>query len=273
MQQADLDALNQAAQRLESANLAIRISNLLGVPVEKVMSALPERWSNIVSIITKSALEHALYGALLSLKKTPKKPGNKLHKMLAGISGAIGGAFGIVALAIELPISATIMLRSIADIARSEGENLDDMEAKMACLSVFALRGGYSDFASSKNAGAGYYALRSFLTKSVSETSSFIASHGLSKQGAPALVRLMNAVSVRFSVSVSEKMAAQAMPALGSVGGASVNLLFIEHFQQMAKAHFTVRRLERLYGKELIERTYREIVNKKTWLLSAAKQE
>jgi hypothetical protein len=39
-------------------------------------------------------------------------------------TGGVGGLFGLPALAIELPISTTIMLRSIADIARSEDEDI-----------------------------------------------------------------------------------------------------------------------------------------------------
>jgi hypothetical protein len=60
------------------------------------------------------------------------------------LSGAIGGAFGLTALAVELPLSTAIMLRSIADIARSEGEDLTMVESRLACLEVFAL-GGRSD--------------------------------------------------------------------------------------------------------------------------------
>ena len=47
------------------------------------------------------------------------------------IGGAVGGAFGLPALAVELPVSLVVMLRSIADIARSEGESLRDPESKM----------------------------------------------------------------------------------------------------------------------------------------------
>jgi hypothetical protein len=35
----------------------------------------------------------------------------------------VGGGFGLAALPVELPISTIIMLRSIGDIARSEGED------------------------------------------------------------------------------------------------------------------------------------------------------
>ena len=35
-----------------------------------------------------------------------------------------------------------------------------------------------------------------------------------------------------------------------------MNYAFIEHFQDVARGHFTVRRLERLYGKERIHSEY-----------------
>jgi hypothetical protein len=50
--------------------------------------------------------------------------------------------------------------------------------------------------------------------------------------------------------------AAQALPVVGAVGGAAVNYAFIEHFQDVARGHFTVRRLERLYGKQKIRSEY-----------------
>jgi EcsC protein family len=63
-------------------------------------------------------------------------------------------------------------------------------------------------------------------------------------------------VAARFGVVVSQKLAAQALPIVGAVGGAAVNYAFMEHFQQIARGHFTVRRLERLYGKEAIRAEY-----------------
>jgi len=39
----------------------------------------------------------------------------------------------------------------------------------------------------------------------------------------------------------------------------SGNTLFIDHFQDMARGHFIVRRLERKYGKEVVEETYNAV--------------
>ncbi|MFW5444589.1 MAG: EcsC family protein [Methylococcaceae bacterium] len=259
MQQADLAVLANAAQQLESSSFATSISHIIGMPIEKAMSALPGHWSNIVSRSTKKALEKALDAALFSLKKKSAKPKNNVHKLLVGASGAIGGSFGIAALAFELPMSATIMLRSIADIARSFGEDLDELDSKMACLTVFALSGGGST-KSSEAADTSYYAVRSFLTKALGDTANHIAVHGISKEGAPVLVKLINAVSVRFSVPVSGKLAAQSLPIVGAVSGSSVNWLFIQHYQKMAKAHFSIRALERKYDEKTVESLYKEIV-------------
>ena len=82
---------------------------------------------------------------------------------------------------------------------------------------------------------------------------------GLIEEGAPALVRLVIQIAERFSIQVSEKAAAQAIPAIGAAGGAIVNTLFIDHFQDMARGHFIVRRLEKKYGKEVVEEAYKVV--------------
>jgi len=87
----------------------------------------------------------ALKVALRTIQRTPHAGSQLLHKASATASGAAGGAFGLVTLPIELPVSTIIMLRSIADIARSEGEDLSDPESALSCVQVFALggRSGY----------------------------------------------------------------------------------------------------------------------------------
>jgi len=260
MQQADLSVLVSAAQQLESSSLATSVSHIIGMPIDKAMSALPGHWSAIVSRITQKALKKSLDAALFSLdSNTPVRPKNKLHKLFVSASGAIGGSFGITALAVELPGSATIMLRSIADIARSYGEDLEAIETKMACLTVFALSGGGMN-TSSESADTSYYAVRSFLTKALGDAGNHIAVHGVSREGAPLLVKLINAVATRFSIPVSAKLVAQSLPIVGAVSGTTVNLLFIHHYQKMAKAHFAIRSLERKYGKQVVEDLYKEFV-------------
>lgn len=46
---------------------------------------------------------------------------------------------------------------------------------------------------------------------------------------------------------------------MGAAGGASINLLFIDHFQDVAQAHFTIRKLERKYGQDAVRAEYERI--------------
>jgi hypothetical protein len=85
------------------------------------------------------------------------------------------------------------------------------------------------------------------LAKTVSEAARFIAERGVVGEGAPVLLKFVTQVAARFGVVVSQKVAAQALPIVGALGGAAVNYAFIEHFQEIARGHFTVRRLEHLF--------------------------
>ncbi len=251
-----IEQLRRAKQLLENPGLTAKITNAIGKPLAKGMGLLPAKWSELINDATKKSLQTALDAALMTLDQSGQKASSDIwHKIAATATGAGGGAFGLPALLIELPVSTTIMLRSIADIARSEGEDIRLAESKIACVEVFALGGRTSR---DDAAESGYLAVRAALAKAVSEAAEFIAERGLAKEGAPAIVRLISQIAARFGTNVSEKAAAQAVPAVGAVGGALINLAFINHFQDMARGHFTVRRLERIYGTEVVQSEYRK---------------
>jgi EcsC family protein len=251
----DLDELRAAREILENPGIAAKISALAGSPVEKGMKMLPSKWQDTVHKATETALMKALEVAVKSLGTSRAlRPRNRFHQVAAAISGAAGGAFGLPALTIELPVSTTLMLRSIADIAAAHGEDPHDLETRLACLTVFAL--GSTRDRSDDAAESGYFAVRSALATAVTEASKHIAQKGLAKGGAPALVRLVSLIGARFGIVVSEKAAAQAVPILGAAGGALVNTVFIGHYQDMARGHFTIRRLERLHGAEAVREAY-----------------
>ena len=252
----DLAALQRAVQLLEHPGLAARLTNMVGKPIELIGAALPAAASKAISAATSKGLDLALKVALRTMQRTPLAGSQLLHKALAAASGAAGGAFGLATLPVELPVSTIIMLRSIADIARSEGEDLSDPEAALSCIQVFALGGrSGSDDASE----SGYFAVRAMLAKTVTEAARYIAERGVVEEGAPILVRFLTQVASRFGVVVTQKAAAQTLPVLGALGGAAVNYAFIEHFQDVARGHFTVRRLERSYGKDRIRAEYERL--------------
>jgi EcsC protein family len=256
--QQELADLRRAKEILENPGAAAKFSALLGSPVEKGMKLLPGRWQKAVHTATESALMKALDVAVRTLgTKRPLASSDRLHKLGAATSGAIGGAFGIAAIGIELPVSTTLILRSIADIAAAEGEDPRHLETKLACLTVFAL--GSTRDARDNAAESAYFAARSALATAVTEASRYIAEKGLSKGGAPALLRLVALIASRFGVVVSQKTAAQLIPVLGAAGGAMINTIFIGHYQDMARGHFVVRRLEKIYGSEAVRRAYERL--------------
>ena len=249
----DREALGKAVKLLEHPSLAARLTNLIGKPVEFIGYALPAFASKAIASATSKGLEAALNVALRTLPRSPWSGSQVFHRALATASGAAGGTFGLAALPLELPVSTIIMLRAIADIAQSEGEDLSSPESALACVEVFALGGRVGSADASES---GYFAVRGMLAKTVTEAARFIAERGVMKEGAPILLKFVTQVAARFGLVVTQKVAAQALPVVGALGGAAVNYAFIEHFQDVARGHFTVRRLERLYGKDIIRIEY-----------------
>ncbi len=250
----DLDDLKYAKSLLENPGLAAKITSALGTPIEKGFDLLPKGWHDLVAKSTRKALEVSVHSAILTLNTRKKRESaNRFHKMMAAGIGAAGGFWGLPALTLELPLSTTVMLRSIADIARSEGHDLEHPQVKVGCLEVFAFGGPGSE---DDGTETGYFAVRTALAKAVNDAAKFVATKGLAEGSAPALVKLISQVASRFGVQVTEKIAAQSIPLIGAAGGAVINTLFIDHFQAMARGHFIVLRLEGKYGAEQIRMLY-----------------
>lgn len=245
--------LRYARRLLENPGFAARIANVLGTPIEVGFKLLPKDFNKVLNKAVHLALERGLGAALVTLGRRPKKASELLHKTVVGASGAIGGVFGAAALAVELPVSTVIMLRSIADIARSEGHNIDDMEVRLSCMEVFALGGRSAKDDASESA---YWAVRAALAKMIPEAAAALTKRGATRVAAPAVSRMISTIAARFGVVVSEEMAAKAVPIVGAAAGAVVNVLFMDHFQDMARGHFIVKRLEKKYGRGAIESAY-----------------
>ncbi|WP_321809314.1 MULTISPECIES: EcsC family protein [unclassified Burkholderia] len=259
----DQDALRRAKQVLESPSLTMKLTGVLGAPVEKMIARLPDFATGKINDATQLALRKCLNIALRTLGKPqtpdaePDKPSNLLHKLAVATTGAAGGAFGFLALPVELPVTTTLIFRSVCDIARSEGEDLGSVDTQLQCLAVLGM-GGNPD-KQEEDADLGYFVLRGALAQAISKASSDITTKGIAAHSSAAVFKLVQTVASRFSVQVTEQMAAKSIPAIGAVLGATVNTLFIDHFQQMAHGHFTVRRLERKYGSVAVQAAYQAI--------------
>lgn len=252
----DRAALRRAVKNLENPNFAARLAEYAGVPVNRVLGFLPKIAGNQLNAMVRAAVMTGLDVAIDTLEdEPPPTPATWFSSFLAGVTGGVGGLFGMAALPVELPLTTTFMLRAIASIAQHEGEDLSKIEARLACLEVFA-------FGAKRPAGQvdiGYYAARALLGKYINDVVAFVAERGAVDVSAPVVTSLVGEIVSRFGLVVSDKVAAGALPILGAVGGATVNVIFMDHFQRIAQGHFTLRRLERAYGAAAVRLHYAEL--------------
>jgi len=245
--------LQKAARALETQSLAMKVAERLGMPVETLLHMLPANTQKTVGRAVNKALEQCLHVAMHVGPKTGLSQHRRSHTAAAAVAGAVGGFFGLPGLLVELPITTTLMLHSIVEIARGQGEDLRNPESALACLEVFALGPDHRHREALESA---YYVSRTALTQATREASSYLLRKGVTREGSPALVSFLSKVASRFGLEVSEKVAAEIVPIAGAAGGLTLNILFSRHFQSVAEGHFVVRRLERKYGPEIVRLHY-----------------
>ncbi|PID73690.1 MAG: peptidase [Desulfobacterales bacterium] len=248
----DLADLRWARDLLETPRLAMRLVEWSGKPLEFLLRHLPGPLAWFIRYPVQKALTHALRVAVIGLPADDRPGAARRHRFAAVASGAAGGFFGLPALPWELPVSTVILLRAIADIARSEGEDIRNMEGRLACLSVFALGAG-KDAGPSESA---YFAVRAAISREVVKAAEYLSVRGLAEESAPALLQFLTRIGARYGLVVSEKLVLQFLPLIGALLGGGVNWIFARHFQETARGHFIIRRLERRYGEAVVRRAY-----------------
>jgi EcsC protein family len=184
--------------------------------------------------VAEAALRRAFDVAILGMD-TPKITASQIRRRrmaqpMVMLSGAVGGFMGLPGLLPDATVTTLAIIREIAHIAQEEGEDLSDPDTRRACLQVFALRTERGTIAGSE---MGYFSAR------------------LVMQGRP-LVLLMSEVAASYGVTLSQKLTFQSIPVIGALSGAALNRAFLAHYQEAARAHFVVRRLERRYGSEAV---------------------
>jgi hypothetical protein len=245
-----LQQIARAQKLLASTSLASRLADYAGGPMQNVLKQAPPSVRKGVDQAIERAILACLKLAIRSLKNVPKRrPQMRLASTWAGVAGGFAGALGAAAVPLELPLTTILMLRSIADIARHHGENLGKMEARLACVEVFA-------YGAEKRADVGYYASRAMLGRLTSEAATLLAQRGATNVSAPAVAAFSKEVASRFGVVVYEKIAVSALPLASAASAAAVNVAFMNHFQKIARGHFMLRRLERIYGPEGVREAF-----------------
>jgi hypothetical protein len=252
----DIDDLTRAVWLLEKSSLPARLASVVGSPVERLLARLPAEANEVMRLTVHTALDYGMRAALLTLGRADAGPTGwqwldetltrdwaaKASTMLAG---GVGGAAGLAGTVVELPITTALILRSIAQIGLGEGENVASEEFKTSCLSVLAM-GGRSPADDATESG--YYAVR------VAVADAIVQAAGMSLMDL--FPRIAVKVGQKFGAAATVKLSAQAVPIVGGLAGATINLVFMDHFQDKARGHFIVRRLERAHGAEPVRACY-----------------
>ena len=246
-------ALQRAVAILEGKSFVARLTEITGQPLTQLMKRLPKVVSGQINNAVRKTLYQALDVALYKMDSGFPEPPPAMFQAVSGLTGGVSGFFGMGALALELPVTTTLMLRSIAGIAVRHGEQLSQPASRLACLEVFALGPQRKHGVSGETS---YYATRAFLARTVSQAAQALLERQVTGSSTPVIVDLITSIGSRFGVVVSEKFAAGSIPVVGAIGGAAVNLAFMQHFQQLARAHFVIRQLERRYGAALVRSRY-----------------
>jgi hypothetical protein len=246
--------LTIAVDLLENPHFAARLADYVGQPINSLVERLPGTLNERLRDTVRGAILKCLEVAINSLENdTAEAAPDWMNNVVIGLAGGVGGFFGMAALPVELPITTVLMLRAIAGIARAEGEDLSLIETRLACLEVFALgvRGPHD------RANVDYYAARLVLTRLTYDVAALLTERGAVNASTPVIAKLVGEIVGRFGLVVSDMSASSIVPVVGAIGGATLNMIFTEHFQRIARGHFTVRRLERIYGSHTIQGLYR----------------
>ncbi|MDM8540379.1 EcsC family protein [Desulfococcaceae bacterium HSG9] len=253
----DLADLKKARKLLEKDSFAIRLANLFGDAAEDTVRLFPKIWRTRIEQSCIVALEKSWEFSMTTMSDSNHPPeSERRHRFYAILSGAIGGA-GIISLFAEVPVTTLIIMRSVADVAKSEGEDFRQFDTKLACLQSFALSGDVTDVPAGEKSG--YYASRTLLEKPLDESARYIAKKGFAGIGAPFSAQLLAKFAVRFQTFMTAKAAANVVPAAGAIMGLTVNIIFINYFQDKARGHFIIRRLEKKYGAETVRQKYKDV--------------
>ncbi len=215
------EEIDVLVRRYLAANgLLMQVIGYVGGQVEDVVTRLPASTRARVESATRTALEVA-YGAAHGSQRL--RAGDRPHRVMAAAFGAVGGLAGLPSALTELPVTTTLMLRSIQEIAIQHGEDLSREETRLACLQVLGAGGPLAE-----DDGADF----AFLGARVAITG-------------PAINALIARIAPRLAAVLTQKLGTKSIPLIGSFAGAGTNLAFMRYYQEMAHIHFGLRRLAR----------------------------
>ena len=269
MKKEELEFLLEAYKFLENPSFLTKATDTFGKPIEYAMGKLSLKSQLIVGKITEKALRKALQIAQMTIIENEKeyhfekiKKSNKIsrigHNLATITTGAVGGFFGETGLLIELPLTTTLMMRSILSQGRIYN-NLSKEELITNSLYIFSL--GSSRSNKDDEMDSSYYTSRLMMDYSVRKAAEYMTANGprVIINSSPIFKEFITKVAQRFNIAISEKMILESLPIIGAIGGASINFLFTNFFTNSARYHFGIKNLETIYGEEFIKNEYQKL--------------
>ena len=240
--------LQAALRRLDRGRgLVVRMADLVGGAVNMAgrmglaRLGMSRGLQSRFSFVAEAALERAYDVAILGLARDAAPPPRRqavLTRAAVIASGAISGFTGLAGFIPDATFTTLTIMREIARAALAEGEDLSNEDSRRACLEVFAFRSA----ADQDESELGYFSAR------------------LVFQGRP-FTMLISEVASRYGIVLGEKFGLQAVPIAGALAGATLNAAFLDHYRNLAAAHFTIRRLERQHGRTIVREAAEHLKN------------
>lgn len=220
------DRIDRLARRhADAGGLGMDILNAVGGGAQTLLDRLPAFVRKRLDSVVMTGLERA-YDAAAHSRRIVRDRGEWFNRLATTMSGAAGGVAGLPGAMVELPLTITMLFRSILEIAAEHGFDAESEGIRLEALRIFAAAGPMAD-----DDGADLGLLTARLSVTGQTVQSVIAR-----------------VAPRLSAVLGEKLAAQAMPLFGAVAGASINYTFVRYYQEIARVHFGVLRLARETG-------------------------
>ncbi len=271
MNEYELKFVAEAAQFLDSPSLMLKLSNLLGKPIELMQRQLPEKAQAYLTKTVEKSLHTALRVAVFTIGSEAKartswgaivhqsKVSGWAHTAGVAATGAVGGFFGLAALPLELPVSTTVIMRGISSAASEWGFDIKDASVQLQCIYVFTL--GTAEPGSIEKSP--YLTSRLAFSKVIREAAAYVGQYSarelfaaLEKGAASVFTRFIAQVAARFEIAVTEKLLASAIPIAGAVGGAAINAAFCDYYVSAARFHFGLIHLEKLHGAAAVQKAF-----------------
>ncbi|WP_313136902.1 EcsC family protein [Paracoccus jeotgali] len=216
-----LREIDRLARRyVEARGVGMEILDRIGGGGEQLVQKLPSYLRKPIESAVAGAMRRTFKLASAS-RGAVRDRGDWFNRLGTTAVGAVGGAAGLTGALIELPLTVTILLRAILEIAEEHGLDTNSDEIQTEALRIFASGGPLTDDDGTDTA--------------------FVAAR--LAVGGRALQTLISGFAPQVASRMLAKVGAQSVPVLGAVAGASINYTFARYYQELARVQFGMIRL------------------------------